>query len=301
VLLFAPEGAGSIALRLAALVENKIEPRSSEIGTINLKRLPFEWTNTCPLLLGNGKIDPLPILTATAAAAHERFQQEFGLPLALILIDTMATATGWTDENDNAQASRAMAVLRDLSIETGAVVMGVDHLGKNAEAGARGASAKEANADFVLASVGEKRADGRVENSELNLRKLRDGPQGLTIPFEARVVDMGQDEHSYPVTSCVIDWNVQRRPKEKKLSESELLLSKALGDTLAAKGEMVEGMMRARRDDVRVAFYAAYKPTENLDNDAKAERWRKALKSHGSIETRTIGDVAYLSWVERPF
>jgi hypothetical protein len=287
VLLLAPEGADSIAMRLAALVENKIAPRANELpSSIDPKRLPFEWTNYCPMLLGR---NPLPTLVATAEAATERFQREYQLPLSLIWIDTMATAAGWKDENDNAEASRAMAVLRDLSSESGAVVMGIDHLGKNIEAGARGASAKEANTDFLLTSTGE----------ELGLRKLREGPQGVTIPFAARVVDMGKDEYGYPVTSIVIDWNVAPRRKEKTYSAIEELLAKSLSDVLAAKGEMIDGVKMVRREDVRAAFRAAYKPDQELNDGARDERFRKALASHDRIERKKVEGTEYLAWRER--
>jgi hypothetical protein len=139
VLAFAPEGAGSIAMRFAAHVEHKVQPHAGEANLFNpayppklldLKRLPFEWVKTSPLLLGTGAKNPLPEMVDTALAAHDRFMHEHDLPLGLIWIDTMATAAGWTDESDNAEASRAMAVLRDLSTATCALVLGIDHFGK---------------------------------------------------------------------------------------------------------------------------------------------------------------------------
>ncbi|SDJ18121.1 MULTISPECIES: AAA family ATPase [Bradyrhizobium] len=293
VLLLAPEGANSIALRLAALVENKIAKRRDEV-TFDPERLPFEWTNSCPPLLGK---NPLPTLVATAATAAARFRTEYDLPLSLIWIDTMATAAGWKDENDNAEASRAMAMLRDLSTATGAVVMGIDHLGKNAEAGARGASAKESNSDFVLTATGNKAQDGSVKDTELVLRKLRDGPQGLTIPFTADLVNMGQDEHGELVTSRIINWTVQ--PRSKYRSENETLLEKVLNEVLAAKGKVVGKIKMARREDVRNAFRDAYKSEkENVAKAAKDERFRKALKSHDKIKSTDIEGVEYLSWLE---
>lgn len=69
---------------------------------MNLDHLPIEWAASCPPLLGIGKNDPLPVMIATARAAHDRFMAEHDLPLALILIDTMATAARFTDEQSNA-------------------------------------------------------------------------------------------------------------------------------------------------------------------------------------------------------
>jgi hypothetical protein len=163
VLAFAPEGGDSIAPRFAALLEHKIKERLDADNlfdpafpplTIDIDKMPFEWVNKCPMLLG--KANPLPTMIATARAAHERFMQEFNLPLGLIWIDTMSTSAGWKSEDDNADAARAMAILRELSATVNAVVMGIDHFGKNSDAGARGASAKEANSDFLFAALGER-------------------------------------------------------------------------------------------------------------------------------------------------
>ena len=96
VLIFAPEGARSISMRLQGIIDHKIRPLVGRDGLfdpdyppkpVNLNRLPIEWANSCPPLLGTGKNHPLLIMAATARAAHERFMAEHGLPLALIVIE----------------------------------------------------------------------------------------------------------------------------------------------------------------------------------------------------------------------
>lgn len=78
-LYFAPEGAGSIAMRLEALIEHNIKPKFAdqdlfaEIPKVNPERLPFAWASSVPTLLGTGNDDPMPTLLATAALAHNRF------------------------------------------------------------------------------------------------------------------------------------------------------------------------------------------------------------------------------------
>lgn len=72
----------------------------------------------------------------------------------LVIIDTMNEAFQTLDENDNAEANRQMALIRELIQETGAAVMLVHHVGKSAEGKkvyrGRGASARAASADVVL-------------------------------------------------------------------------------------------------------------------------------------------------------
>ena len=132
VLIIAPEGASSIAARLQAAVDEKL--RSPPFGQrlfdpdyppkpVDLDHLPIEWTSSCPPLLQARKA--LPILVATAKAAHERFMREHDLPLVLILIDTLATAALFTDESDPAECSRVMATLIDLSKATKTCVAAV--------------------------------------------------------------------------------------------------------------------------------------------------------------------------------
>lgn len=268
VLCLAQEGGGSIAMRLAALVEHKIEPRLREVDQTSQKirseRLPFTWASRMPMLLGTDKNDPLPVLLATAELVHERFMKEFKLPLGLIWIDTLSSAGGFSDENDNAEAAKLMDVLRQLSEKSGAVVVGVDHLGKNVDAGSRGASAKEANSDFVFALLGTKDLAGTVSDTRLALRKMREGPSGMEIPFAPKVVDMGNDEHGYPLTSVVLDWNVKRMSKEKK-TNAQQVLEAVLSLALKEHGELVKmadgrEVRAVGRMQVLASYKAAYKP-----------------------------------------
>ena len=84
VLLIAAEGASEVRLRLDAVVRNKCG---------NMERAPFRWYETTPLLLQKGAVETL---IAMAQQADRSLQQEFGLPLGLIVIDTVAACAGYT-------------------------------------------------------------------------------------------------------------------------------------------------------------------------------------------------------------
>lgn len=106
--------------------------------------------------------------------------------------------------------------MRDLAEAAECFVLAVDHLGKDMERGSRGASAKEGNADGILAILADKELSGAVKNTRLALRKVREGPQGLQVPFSAEVVDMGVVDHrGNPITSVIIDWRAPIRPSKK--------------------------------------------------------------------------------------
>ena len=129
-------------------------------------------------------------------------QQEFGLPLGLIVIDTIAACAGYTktgDENDNAVGQAIMNVLKTVAQTLDCFVLAVDHFGKNLEAGTRGAYSKESAGDLVLACLGEKELSGSVTNTRLAVRKHRGGRQGQEYPFTLRIVEAPEpDEDGEP-------------------------------------------------------------------------------------------------------
>jgi hypothetical protein len=205
ILFIAAEGANEIPARLEAVLKNKYPDQTN--------RLPFAWTDECPRLLGPKAVETLADLAREAA---ERMQKDFCVPLALIVIDTMVDAAGYTrsgDENDAALGQLIMRRCAELSRRCGALVLGVDHFGKATETGTRGSSAKEGRADVVLALLGDKAISGEVTNTRLAVRKNRAGPGGRELPFTVRSVDMGSNENGEPITSLVIEWMLQAPPR----------------------------------------------------------------------------------------
>ena len=100
-----------------------------------------------------------------------------------------------------------MNVLKAMAQTLGCFVLGVDHFGKNVEAGTRGASSKEGASDLVLACLGDKSLSGSVSNTRLAVRKNRGGQQGQEYPFTLRVVEAPEpDEDGEPITTMVVDW-----------------------------------------------------------------------------------------------
>jgi hypothetical protein len=198
VLLVAAEGADEVRLRLDAVVREKCG---------GMPRAPFRWYETAPLLLHKGSAE---MLIAMARRADESLQQEFGLPLGLIVIDTIAACAGYAktgDENDPATGQAVMNVLKGAAQELNCFVLGVDHFGKSLEAGTRGASSKEAAADLVLACLGDKELSGSVVDTRVAVRKNRGGQQGQEFPFALRAVEASEpDEDRESVSTMVVDW-----------------------------------------------------------------------------------------------
>jgi len=82
VLFLAAEGADETRVRLEALVREKC-------GAI--ARAPFRWFEAVPMLLHSGGLERL---IAMARQADASLRKEFGLPLGLVFIDTVAASAG---------------------------------------------------------------------------------------------------------------------------------------------------------------------------------------------------------------
>jgi hypothetical protein len=268
VLFIAPEGANELPARIEAAIKAKCP---------EMERAPFAWIEICPPL-----IDP-ETSTALAAIAKEvaaGMAERWGLPLALIIIDTIVVSAGFTKEgqdNDTAIGQRIMSTMAELSKATGTFVLGVDHFGKSIETGTRGASAKEGSADVILALLGERNVAGRVTNTRLALRKRRSGQNGEEFPFSTRVVELGADQFGEPVTTLTIDWAPQGAKvptKGKPWSKSLRLLQQCLATALTESGSeqrpFADGptVRAVDLEAVRAEFFKSYP----ADGDEKQKR-----------------------------
>jgi len=273
---------------------------------IDLDRLPFSFIPHCRPLL-----DPKTVEWMIAKAREEQayFQNQFGLDLVLIGIDTMAAAAGWQNENDAAQAQIVMNHLADVSKATNTFVIAVDHFGKNLSSGTRGSVVKECSADALLATLGERDEETHsVIDTRLVLQKLRSGPQGLLFPFEARVENMGEDRDGEPLTSRVIDWNVVRpeKVKEEKKSDAQILLEEALAQTFGTMKEQITvngaAVEAVREEHLRSTFKEIYlRRKPQASTAAISEARRRALeRMNGRIVHGTVEGIVYLWFPPSP-
>ncbi len=314
VLFLAAEGADEIRLRLNVLVQEKCG---------GMPRAPFRWYEAVPVLLQPGAADKL---IAMARQAHESLQAEFGLPLGLIIIDTVAASAGYSTpgaENDNAVNQALMNVLRTVTQALSCFVLGVDHFGKNIETGTRGGSSKEASGDLVLACLGERELSGRVLNTRLAIRKCRGGPQGMEFPFALRSVESSeQDEDGEPITTLVVDWQATpaatqappndpwEQSRQNSLRTTALRLKRVLMAILADRGvDLPIGpngptLRMVDQGIVREEFYAqtVCEGTPEQKADRRRKQFVRALEwaeSQELIGVREIKSITYL-WLTRP-
>ena len=207
-LLIAAEGANQVRLRRDAVVREKCG---------DVKHLPFCWYKTDTIAVAEGCGQDAD---RDGAAGRRRVAGEFGLPLGLVIIDTITACAGYPQaggENDAATGMAIMGVLKAVAEACNCFVFGVGHLGKNVEAGTRGTGAKEDAADVVWVCLGEKQLSGSVTDTRLAVRKNKSGLQGEEYPFTMRVVEAPEpDEDGDPITSLVVDWQPAGAPGSPK-------------------------------------------------------------------------------------
>jgi hypothetical protein len=297
VLYIAAEGAGEVRKRLTAVVQEKCG---------GLQRVPFRWYEAAPTLLSPNATETL---IAMARKAEASLQQEFGLPLGLIVIDTVAASAGYAQqgaESDAAVASHIVRVFAQVAAACSCVVLGVDHFGKNIETGTRGSSAKEANAELVLACLGEREASGRVVNTRLAVRKNRSGPQGQEYPFTLRLVELGVDEDGDPITTMVVDWQAgPASPKPESMGDpwqddrrtdsrqGMLLLKRVLMSVLANQGvdltsESNGPVLRMVDQEVARAEFYARTAADGTEEQKRKLRWQRFTRAVNRAEEKQL-------------
>ena len=305
VVFVAAEGAGEIPIRLEGLVEQKLRPEALERGASSQGRRGRP--GQASVLLDRGLPEPprhrrLQQAAGNGEARGQEIHDQFALPLAMIVIDTLSAAGNFKDANDAAEGQRIMNKLGELSRQTGAFVLAVDHFGKAVETGTRGSSAKEAAADVVLALLADRETNGTVSNMRMALRKLRGGKVGTETPFELRIVNAGFGE-----TTCVVEWKVTREatpgaaPARGRWPRALKIFQAAFEFALAAHGKEMNPysdqpempVQVVPRDAVREEFVKRY-PSDAEDPRAKSEAKRKAFDR--SLKSALGEKELVLSW-----
>jgi hypothetical protein len=260
VLWFAAEGQQQVEIRMKAAL--------AKVG-VEFERAPFVFVPQVPCLSDKGA---LASLRAYVAAAAKKMQERFGCELVLIVFDTLSASAGFKDENSAGETQRAMNDLSTLAADAKALVVAIDHYGKDVEVGVRGSSAKSGAADSILALLGERQATGGITNRRLVLVKERGRAVGQVVPFDLAPTLDG--------VTCTIAW----RPGDEadavdptKVSVGLSILMRAFEDALNEAGVMevpIAGMPQVRvvdREFVRARFNELYEP-KGAGDPAHAKR-----------------------------
>lgn len=117
----------------------------------------------------------------------------------LLVVDTLNRAAPGADENASKDMGELIDSCKELQRRIGGVVLLVHHTGKDGTKGLRGHSSLYAALDAAIEV-------SRTENRrEWSIAKSKDDEDGERNAFLLRVVELGDDEHGEPVTSCIVD------------------------------------------------------------------------------------------------
>lgn len=150
----------------------------------------------------------------------------------MIVVDTLAAASGGANENSGEDMNQVLNHCRKLHAATGALVLLIHHSGKDASKGARGWSGLRAACDAEFEVV----YDGKSPIRTMKVTKQRDAEDGAVMPFKLLPVPLGFEDDS----SCVIEYlddvvldeNAKKRlgGNQKIVFESVYELASGLGD-----------------------------------------------------------------------
>ncbi len=176
VLYIAAEGGSSFPNRVSALDD------------------PEFWVISAPVTFAGKASDAASMVEMVQHLASQTGRFD------MIVVDTLSRVMGDSDENtapDIADLVRNLDVLRR---GTGSNIMLIHHSGKDVARGARGHSSLRAAVDTEIELT---RDEIGVITAEVT--KQRDGPTGYKFAYSLRQIELGRDQDSDPVTTCLVE------------------------------------------------------------------------------------------------
>ena len=162
--------------------------------------------------------------TIKLVAAH------VGAPIKLVVIDTLSRALAGGNENASEDMGMLVKSMDYIRAETDAAVLFIHHSGKDAARGARGHSLLRAAIDTEIEVTD---TDGQRCASVV---KQRDLSKNGVFGFGLELVDLGENRHGEPVSSCVAVPAEAPRDSGSKLTGAAATALRFLADLVTREG-----------------------------------------------------------------
>jgi hypothetical protein len=275
VFLFAGSEGSGFAHRLAALQEEGA--------------LPISATRVSAL----GERGKLGEVAEAIKAETTRMQAQHGVPLRLVVLETLNTSGLIEDENDAHSVSQAMDNLVTLSTLLDILVIVSHHPPKGGQ-GMRGSGALLGAADYVV----EIQRTGTEVVRTLMLAKARDAEQRRLGAFSLIEVDLGQDDRGRKVTSMVVSGSTASAAVVKKATYADLFVE-CVDFAMIDDGEDVDGKTIVEEESV-AKWFKDRCPIQDRSNRRKQMKaaWEFA-EGLGAVETVMHDGKKYLYRRER--
>jgi hypothetical protein len=222
VVYCALEGAHGIRNRVAAFKrKHGLEGADIPFGVI-----------TVPLNILDPNADTAPLIEQARAWAARK-----GVPLRLVVLDTLARAMAGGNENASEDMGALVGNVDTIRSALDAAVLIVHHSGKDRAQGARGHSSLRAATDTEIEVFREEGAAASVAV----VKKQRDLEGGRKIPFTLEVVEIGETPKGKVVTSCVVAEASEadagpEKASGQRFTGAQRVALQALDDLLEAEG-----------------------------------------------------------------
>jgi hypothetical protein len=272
VVLFSGSEGSGWPLRLAAL---------EETDTLPITALKV------PDLTGRGVLDKLVLALKEESA---RMQLLFGVPLRMVVLETLSASGLLLDENSNSEASRAWTNLNTIADMLGLTFIASHHPPKEGR-GARGAGALTASPNGLIEIFRE----GRDAVRRIEVIKARNAEQRVLGSYTLVPVHLGTDAKGRPVTSMTVSMGEPVMGRSRAPNHMSLFMQ-ALEFADVDAGKVVEGLRMIPTEDAKDAFKDV---TEEAIPDPSNRRrtWNKCIDhatAMGVVESRAVHGVHYL-------
>lgn len=223
-----------VALESGKLTHNRVIKAREELGLPH--DTPFILV-TCQVDLRTSDTDAIRLAnTIRKAIADERSK---GLPVRLVILDTMSRALNGGSENAEDMGlllKHADYVRR----ETGVAILFVAHCGKDAAKGIRGWSGIRAAIDVEIEVT--KPEEGEYTHVA-HVTKERDLPDGDRFGFTLKVREVGLNNRGKSVTTCIVvhagEVEPKRKGRETPLNDKNRAFWDHLCDAIVDLGELM--------------------------------------------------------------
>jgi hypothetical protein len=181
-------------------------------------------------------------------AAIEEAAAKLGMPVALVVMDTLSRAIAGGNENSPEDMGALVANSDKIRQVTGAHIAWVHHSGKDQALGARGHSLLRAATDTEI-EISRPDADSP---STARVTKQRELEIDGTFTFSLHRVELGLNQRGKPVTSCVVEPAEEGPAKARvSLTNGEAMALRILHDVMAS--QPVQVPYQASQAGVQVA------------------------------------------------
>jgi hypothetical protein len=253
-----------LAMEGAFGISNRIAAWRKEHG-LEGQNIPFAVVPVALNLL-HPDGDTGPLIAAIKVAA-----ERLGMPVRLVVVDTLSRAIAGGNENAPDDMGALVTNGTKIQQKVNAHVIWIHHSGKDEAKGARGHSLLRAATDTEI----EITAEG--PNRVARVTKQRELDCSGEFGFTLRIVELGKNRRGKPVTSCVVDYSngmVRARPRIH-LDGHKKRAFEVLIDTIASNGRQGDPGVPSGYPSVpekwwRDRFYDAAMPGAEQDTKKKA-------------------------------